>query len=276
MKKFQELASQFDEIVKYDVNDPEIFFQSSNIFCEIIESGLYRDQLNFILRSVLDRGVITSTELTTGTFVTLHTSETSSWIVMEHKRRSQFLYMAPVHALQAPIVGPGYSVDRYQMAKSVSSVEIEQDATLEYRGRQHIPLHGCFGKSALGEVVDVILDAESGVRNFSLRVISRALAPFQVNFDRKTKKTFGLTPVDIMASNLTTIFDLLNDVGDPSSIEYLVPFTAHNLHFVRWQAVRAIYGIDRDEGCKLLEQACHDEHAHVRCAAAATLQRLAS
>lgn len=274
--KFRESALQFDEIVSADIADPEVFFRTSELFGDIVKSRIYQEQLNSILQSVLNRDVLTNAELTTGTFVTLHTSDTSSWIIMEHKRRSQFLYMAPVHALQSPIFGPGYSVDRYRMTHQFGSMEIDKDTSLEYLGRDHVPCESVFKKSARGEVVDVILDDQSNERNFSLRVSSQALAPFQVNFDRQTKRTFGLTPVDIMASNLTTIFDLLTDIGDPRSIEHLAPFVEHNLHFVRWRAMRAIFGIDEVEGLRLLEQACNDEHAQVRQAAESTLERLAN
>jgi hypothetical protein len=107
-----------------------------------------------------------------------------------------------------------------------------------------------------------------------LRVVCRPLTSFQINFDRKTRKTFGVTPVDSMASNLITMLSLLSDTSSQQSIEYIEPFIRHDLHFVRWEAIRTIFSIDEKAGLTLLENARSDSHGHVRKAATATLDKI--
>lgn len=267
---FDEAVAEFDAQVGKDVGDPATFFSAETIFRKILDDRLYLDRLNSILRSVLDRTTRTNAYLTSGTFVSLCSSEASTWIVMEHRRKSHFLYMTPVNALQAPISGLGYAIDRYRLVGQQFADEVSKEAEIEFVQNEWIDRNSIMCKSGNGEIVDV-LDTDPTIKTFSLRTSSRALNPFQVNFDRTTRKTFGLTPVDPMSSNLTTIFDLLADISNIDSMESLVPFAEHELHFVRWRAIRTVYAIDQKAGLDLLERACLDPHKHVRAAAIATL-----
>ncbi len=229
--------------------------------------------MNNILKSVLDKREQTNLYLIAGTFVSLHSSDVSNWIVISHGRPSEFIYMTPIHSFQSPISGPGYSVTRYKVSKCIDSDVIEKDTNITVVNRELIPTFSILRKSGLDELIDINEDL-SGSKSFSLRVNSNPISPFQVNFDRKTLKTFGITPVDPMSSNLTTIFDLLADAADETSIDYLVPFSKHPLHFVRWQAIRAVFSIDEETGIDLIETACSDPHQQVSCAAKQTLRQL--
>lgn len=273
MTNFDESIEEFDHHIRRNKNDCEAFFVLDSVFQEIINRRLYIHKMNAVLRSVLDRATRTNALLTAGTFMSLHSSVHSTWIVMEHRRRSQFLYMTPVHSFQSPISGPGYAVERYRVIGDSLGDRIGGDTMIELVHRERIKTREVLKKSALGEVIDVLTEESEG-RSFSLRVSSTPLGPFQINFDRVTRRVFGLTPVNPMLSNLTTIFDLLADASSTSSIDYLEPFAQHDQHFVRWHAMRAVYAIDETAGLKLIERACSDPHQHVRAAAIATLSRM--
>lgn len=275
MTSFDEAIAEFDDHIRDKEIEPESFFSLEPLFQQVVDHRFYVDRMNAVLRSVLDRATRTNALLTAGTFMSLHSSEYSTWIVMEHRRKSQFLYMTPVHSFQSPISGPGYAVDRYRMVGDNLGNRIGGDTTIELVSRERVGMQAVSKKSAVGEVIDVITEqAES--RSFSLRVSSTPLGPFQINFDRGTRRVFGLTPVNPMLSNLTTIFDFLADVSSPSSIDYLEPFSQHEQHFIRWHAMKAVHAIDETAGLRLIESACSDPHQHVRAAAVATLSRIPS
>lgn len=270
---FNDLIAEFDARVGTRPADPETFFAVEPIFRMVLDERLYIDRMNAVLRSVLDRTKRTNALLTAGTFMSLHSSDQSTWIVMEHRRRSQFLYMTPVHALLSPVAGPGYAVDHYRLTSDVPFAQVGNDAKIEHVRKDWLAPLTIAKKAGNGEILDVLVDP-SGSRSFSLRASSAPLAPFQINFDRTTQSIFGLTPVNPMLSNLTTIFDLLADVSSPTSIDCLKPFAQHEDHFVRWRAIRSIYTIDGPIGRRLIEEARSDPHEQVRAAAATTLSRL--
>jgi hypothetical protein len=91
---------------------------------------------------------------------------------------------------------------------------------------------------------------------------SRTLTAFAELRTPVGKSGANLTPADPIASNLTTMFDLLADIATPTSIECLEPFTRYELHFVGWRAIRSIFGIDRVLETRLVEQSV-GTHTHM-------------
>jgi hypothetical protein len=269
-KTFGEAAAEFDALAGTRPADPESFFAVEPIFREVLDGRLYVQQMNQILRSVLDRATRTNALLTAGTFVSLHSSEQSTWIVMEHRRKSQFLYMTPVHSIQSPISGVGYTVDYYKTDGETSFETVPKKTRIKYDRQERVEPMAIAKKAGNGEILD-ILSIAGDERCFSLRTSSMPVSDFQINFDRETLSLFGLTPVNPMLSNLTTIFDLLADVASPDSIDCLRRFAAHDQHFIRWRAVRSVFAIDQDVGRELIEEARSDPHEQVRDAAERTL-----
>ncbi|MGH6616344.1 HEAT repeat domain-containing protein [Sphingomonas sp.] len=272
---FDAAAAEFDDRIKKKDIDPDSFFSAEPIFQQIIDQRLYVDRMNAVLRSVFDRATRTNALLTAGTFMTLHSSEYSTWVIMEHKRKSQFLYMTPVHSFQSPISGSGYAIDRYSLIGETLTNQISSNTKVELAQREQVKTNSVFKKSAVGEIVDTIVE-DLEVRSLSLRVSSKPLSDFQINFDRENLSVFGITPVNPMLSNLTTIFDLLADVADAPSADYLEPFINHEQHFIRWHAMKSIYAIDKEAGLKLIDRARDDPHDHVRAAALETLSRVSA
>jgi hypothetical protein len=272
---FDEAVSEFDSRLRDNNLDADIFLSNQSIFRTVLDEKLYLDRMNKVLKSVLDRTAQTNLYLITGTFVSLHSSNCSNWIVIGHGQKSEFLYMTPIHSLQSPISGSGYVIDRYKLIGEMPFDRVQSDATIQFVGKDIIDPYAIAAKSGNGEIIDII-DGESARKSFSLRVSSNPTNAFQINFDRKTMRTFGITPVDPMSSNLTTIFDLLADISSPKSVEYLVPFSDHDLHFVRWRAIRTVFSIDEGIGLDLIERACGDPHEHVRSAANETLRRISA
>ena len=135
---FDDAVVAIETLISKDIKDPEAFFAAEPIFREILDRRLYLDKLNAVLRSVFDRTTPTNGLLTPGTLITLHNSETSSWIVMEQGRNSKHLYMTPVHTFQSPISGSGYAVDRYRLISQGSLDEVDSNATLEFISNEWI------------------------------------------------------------------------------------------------------------------------------------------
>ncbi len=273
--EFDEAVAEFDAKMIEGKIDDHSFHSAMPIFKNILNKRFYIDRMNSILKSVLERTSQTNLYLITGTFISLHNSKNSNWIVIGHSNKSEFLYMTPIFSFQSPISGPGYIIDKYKLVDDNVFDKFDKKSKIEFSTREFIKPFSIAQKSGHGEIFDIINKNEKE-KSFSLRVNSNPIRPFQINFDRSTMETFGITPVDPMSSNLTTIFDLLADISNQSSIEYLLPFVKHELHFVRWRAIRSIFSIDENVGVELVKKACFDRHEHVRAAATSTMSQISA
>jgi len=102
---------------------------------------------------------------------------------------------------------------------------------------------------------------------------SETVAPLRWVFDPATHAPVRAVASRLSSSRLQFTCRTLAALGSPSSIPALRRLTAHPEHYVRWAAVQSICAISRDEGIACLQQALHDDHPHIRRAAASTLAR---
>ena len=256
---------------------PDGFWQYMPSFFEkALSTGVYKKALNDILISIRDRSAPITAQHTAGQFIALHSTPWSNWSLIYHGDPARFLYLSPTDALQARVGGSDLLVGRYSCAQPASFEVLEPQLRLEEQGEAEAAVGAVFTRHGRHEILDWRASPGASRPGVTLRVNSGPLADFEWAFDRATLKPVGLTPIDPVESNLSTIFSLLSAVGDPGSVEHLEPFLASKRHFVRWNAAQAIAALDSDACVGALGTLADDPHPEVRAAARNSLQRLAA
>jgi hypothetical protein len=243
-------------------------------FADTLRTGSYRKGLNEILIAVRDRNTPITAKHTAGQFIALHSSPWTNWSIIFHKRPAQFLYLSPVDALQARVGGTPLKVGRYSCKRPGSFDLLERDLPLTFDGCDEAKLDVQFERRGREQILDWSALDEEGGPGVTLRVNSGPLAPFEWAFDRTTLRPAGLSPIDPIESNVSTIFSLLAAVGERQSVEYLLPFLESERHFMRWNAIQAIAALDKDSSIAGLQRLADDPHPEVRAAARRSLAQL--
>ncbi|MFH9736824.1 HEAT repeat domain-containing protein [Streptomyces roseolus] len=95
---------------------------------------------------------------------------------------------------------------------------------------------------------------------------------YRLAYDRTTLRPVQVISADLAASRLTYAIRLLGAAGKAASGARLEELSRHPQHQVRWEAIRALFRVDRPAGTARLREAVdHDPHPEVRATAAAAL-----
>ncbi|MEU9147257.1 HEAT repeat domain-containing protein [Streptomyces sp. NPDC048349] len=96
--------------------------------------------------------------------------------------------------------------------------------------------------------------------------------PYRFAYDRATLRPVQVISADLTATRLTYAIRLLSAAGRATSVPRLEELAGHPQHQVRWEAIRALFRIDRQAGTiRLREAAARDPHPEIRATAAAAL-----
>ncbi|MGW0607666.1 HEAT repeat domain-containing protein [Streptomyces sp. NPDC002640] len=95
------------------------------------------------------------------------------------------------------------------------------------------------------------------------------------SWHRESGHLDDVVAADPGASRLLALIPALVAAGSPEALPALHRLARHHAHFVRWQAVRAVFALDPVAGRHLLEQAACDPHPEVAEAADQALTLLA-
>lgn len=269
--KFDELADEADQ-VGYRHRDIDMFFNIREIFQSIIYEKIYIDALNSILRDVAKNSIPVTARTTAGSFILLRSSEILNWSLIFHHVTSQYLYLTPVHAFQAPVSVDHGLVTIFKIDHKISFDTFEPGVTLDRTQSLIATSSSIIAKDGRSEILDWT-PANNGIC-VTLRVNSEPLERFEWSFDRSSGRALGIGPIDALDSNLTTTFDLIAAVGSRSSLEAVEPFTVHPAHYVRWKAIQTLATICPDAGRAALLSAHDDIHPEVREAARRTEEAL--
>lgn len=271
-----ELIKEVEARIAEEASPDGFWRYMPSFFEEVISAGLYKTALNDILISIRDRSAPITAQHTAGQFIALHSTPWSNWSLIYHRDPASFLYLSPTDALQARVGGSDLLVGRFTCAQPASFEMLQPQLTLEDHGVREARLGTVFTRKGRHEILDWRAKSGAARPGVTLRVNSGPLADFEWAFDRSTLKPVGLTPIDPVESNLSTIFSLLSAVGDAGSVEHLEPFLTSKRHFVRWNAAQAIAALDVDACASALSRLADDPHPEVRAAARSSLQRLAA
>lgn len=102
-----------------------------------------------------------------------------------------------------------------------------------------------------------------------------AVLAYRLAYDRTTLSAVQVISADLDASRLTYAIRLLGAAGQAGSGPRLEELSRHRQHQVRWEAIRALFRVDRPAATvRLHEAAVHDPHPEIRATAAAALGQL--
>lgn len=274
--KFSELIEEMEAHLKASASPGEFWKHAPGLFSAVLENELHTKALNELLEGIRDENLPITANHTAGQFIALHTSPYSSWAIIFHKSPIRFLYLSPVDALQARIGGSKLDVTRFHCEEPAAFDILQPRLELVEDDPMSAPIDAVFTRHGRREILDWRTSPGSLRPGVTLRINSGLLADFEWAFDRGTKRPVGLSGIDPLKSNMTTIFSLLASVGDQSSIEHLRPFLGSDKHFLRWHAAQTIAAIDAAEGIACVTALADDPHVEVRSAARKSLEDFAS
>ncbi|MFD4869475.1 HEAT repeat domain-containing protein [Streptomyces sp. NPDC058412] len=105
-----------------------------------------------------------------------------------------------------------------------------------------------------------------------LLLTSPPVVAYRLAYDRGTLRPVQVISADLAATRLTYAIRFLAAAGRPTSGPRLEELSRHPQHQVRWEAIRALFRVDRAAGTgRLREAAVHDPHPEIRDTAAAAL-----
>lgn len=270
--RFAELVSDVEARIAEDTSDDSFLTHMPELFEHVLASGAYKKALNDILAAIRDHNKAITARHTAGQFIALHSTPWSNWSIIYHKDPARFLYLAPVDALQAPVGGSELSVGRFSCTRPVAFDMLQRDLELRDEGHRTGRRGEVFTRRGREEILDWSVAATAARPGVTLRVNSGPLDAFEWAFDRATMRAVGLSPIDPIESNLSTVFTLLAAVGERSSVEQLLPFLGSKRHFVRWNALQAIGALDEAACAEGLRCLADDPHPEVRKAARRALE----
>ena len=272
--EFAELIEELEARISASPSPDTFSRYAKELFSTVLENRLHVKAANELLAGIRDRDMPITALNTSGEFIALHTSAYCSWAIIFHKVPARFLYLSPVDAVQARIGGAELVVTRYSCAGPESFDILQPDLELVASAPIQAAVGEIFTRHGRREILDWQTVAGQTKTGATLRVNSGLRADFEWAVDRRTRRPLGLSGMDPVKSNLTTIFSLLGSIGDKSSIGPLQPFLASDKHFMRWSAAQAIAAIDAEAGVESVTALVDDPHVEVRNAARKSLERL--
>lgn len=264
---FTDVALSVDESMARE-RDPAAFFEVARpAFQKVLDEGLHVSALNALLVRIRDEHLPITARHTSGRFIILHSSPLGSWALVFHDEPSKYLYLSPVHVLQSNIgSATSLRVERYQCTAPSDFSRLDPAVELSFLREESCRPGEILERSGLTEVLDWRRSRVDRSAAVSLRLNSLALAPFVWAFERSSSKPVGLSPVEGLESNLSTLLTLLAVCGNGRTVELLEPLLHHERHFVRWAVARTIAALDADAGRRAASSLVNDVHPEVRAA----------
>lgn len=272
--QFKDLTDLTDGIAASSGSQFDKFRECEPYFRQVVDRKLYLSRLHSVLQDNLAGKNEVTPDMSAGNFLVLAGSKYTSWAILKHAVKTRQLYLTPSHSMSAKIGGTPLQVDRYFSPTAIELSVLDPTKELELCDSGAMQTNQIVSKDGRTHLLD-IFPTQAGYA-YTVRLNTVPHERFEWSFSRQSLKPVKVSSLRAADSNLTTIFDLLAAVGSPQSVDPLTPYAKHELHFIRWQAIKTIGSIDPRYGLELTERAATDEHPHVRAAAKATLDSLES
>ena len=268
MPLFDLIACEIDSILERDGPEGILNADVRVLFESIFESNAHVAKLNSVVLNLDTPEVIAMAG--SRDYLLLHSSAHSTWAFTRRRGRVKTVSLTPLLSLSLKLDHSPCFAQRYETSIADNAV-FDPTAMLTNQGACHWAAGEVLAKESMSTVHDFQFVGNDGP--VYLKVNSKLTGNFEWVFDLKTLKALRHVCVSPGDSNLITMLELLGDVGSPTSIDYILPYVANELHFVRWKAISVITRIDRIVGASLIEAATHDKHPEVRRAARHSLGR---
>jgi len=235
---------------------------------EIISRNLHVDVMNSILSGMV--GDVRDFEIfTSGAFFNIVSLGDLDLTLVRYKQITKYIYSSPIAYSQAQI-SPGFSrVATYRLADDEPLADIFDPGRTIERVQILTTTPGQVFSKTYESIVD--LAGFDTLPTMYLRLSAPPRGGYEWAFDRDTLAAKRYSTIYLAESNLCAIFDVLGEVGDAASEDYLERYTAHSHHFVRWKAVQSLAALNPARAFPIVCRLQDDAHPDVRAAAKTAL-----
>ncbi len=230
--------------------------------------------LNFELEQI-QRSPFYGPNSASGSYFPIHESEYFSLFLLRYKKQTEApdaLAGTPSNCFMGVLSNTPLTLNVFEQPDLRDSDVLDRSKRLKSLGSKTLRQGEIFDMHAGRHVVDVLSDSETLV----LMLSSRAADDIVWDYDRRTLAPLQAVSNSLASSRLEFAINYSGVVGNCASLDAVTPFVEHELHYIRWSAVRSVMRLDPQRGVALLKNAANDRHPHVRNAAQRTLQRLAA
>jgi hypothetical protein len=276
LSEFEHFAEQIDDRLKEGAQAAEAFGQFSEGFGQLVRTRLYLEPFNHLLARIGNYHTITGSVVSSQRCI-LRKSPFSIWSLMRLEDEERPLTFTPVAGLKLPTHPGSIEVRRYKTPPGFDPGQYSSETRLEldthFRQTSGDPAILHDGES---DVLDLGRGGPSAEPQFILSVGSAPLGGFTWDFDRTSLHATGVRAMNGLDSGLETIVEFLGTIRAQAALPLMDKLSRHPRHFIRWKAIQAAYGIDRDRGLEMARLALSDPHPEIRSLAATALERFGS
>lgn len=265
MSEIDDILSELANSLESDSFDKHRFESALQV---IHDRGLHHDIMNSLLRDMLT-GIDGVDIFTSGSFFELASEGGVGLVLIRYSGPTKYIYSSPVASSQKFLSRGSFRVDNYRLLEE-GPLEDVFDATREIELVETQSLgQGDIVSKHHADIID--FTAFESTPSITLRLTTPPSGNYEWAFDRKTLRALRYSTLLLSESNLCGIFELLSEVGDDQTADYLARFTSHQYHFVRWKAVQSLAALNPARALDAVQQLADDHHPDVRHAARSTL-----
>jgi hypothetical protein len=235
---------------------------------EIFSRGLHIDLMNSLLRDMTKSSDAVDI-FTSGSFFRLASAGGLDLTLVRYKGPSSYIYSSPVAFSQLQLSSASCTLANYKIVGDTELGDVfDSRRSIEFLGSSVVQ-GGDYVSKGTFDIVD-FTDFET-LPIVALRISAPPSGDYEWAFDRELLTAKRYATIRLVESNLCAIFDLLGEVGDEKTEEYLDRYLSHPFHFVRWKAVKSLAALNPDRALIAVHKMQDDEHPDVRQAARSTL-----
>ncbi|WAS95128.1 HEAT repeat domain-containing protein [Nannocystis punicea] len=178
--------------------------------------------------------------------------------------RPAILHGSPRHRLVGAFWPEAIEVELFRHPRPHPSDVFDVSLVLEPFGARTLRRGEVLRQRAWFDVVEL---APASAPAYALVFASAPVDRLRWTYERASLRPHRPTPASLAASHLEYAIGTLVHLEPPDAAEAIAGLATHPAHHVRWSAIRAVSGLDRERGLVLLRGALADPHPHVRNAA---------
>lgn len=252
IKQATALSGDDREVV--ELADAAIGFVRSGEFAHVLNDEVRRLARSHVPRlKVMDRG----------NFVLLNKDREVSIYVGESRADLEGpLVSSATDALLVPFTPKGVAYNVFEYNKEFDLAVFDPSVAVVESQRRHCD----FGDYAIFPAGRVQEYATSG--SLVLKILdARPASRLVWEFNRSSGAAVAAYGPDHESTTIRHILRFLTEFGNSSSVDAIRGLLSYPLHYVRWEAVRAIAQLQPDSLREVLENLASDAHPHIRNAA---------
>lgn len=265
---FDEIAAEIDSVVS--VRGPCLQdSQIQSLFALSFENGWHVDRLNGLLEAVAS-GTPLTPDVVRSNSVSLFQSASTMWSIVIGSFELGTINFVPNQTIAVKIDDIPIVVSRYTLPTAAKNEYFDRTISPQLDNSGDWRNSAIRVKSVWTETD--ALDYPLGSRPLFLVLSSRFTHNFEWVYERRTLRPLYHACVRSDYENISLIFELIAAADVQGSLEHVLPFVDHDVHYIRWEALKAIFYLNRDHGIKLLRRAVNDVHPDLRNAAIRNLE----